>query len=159
MCGGKMFVQMSASDIYRFQCFSSELNDKCLPWSGGRGWNNYGHFWLNGKTYLAHRVAYFMANGEFPDELEVLHECDNPPCVNPAHLFLGTSKDNTQDMLMKNRAVRGEDSCIAILTNEKVLEIRKLYLQRHSQRKIANMFNVSQSLISNVVTRKTWWHI
>lgn len=80
----------------------------CWPWMAGRLWVGYGMFCLRGKTKRAHRVAWEIANGEIPSDLCVLHRCDNPSCVNPAHLFLGTSADNTRDMVAKHRQAAGD---------------------------------------------------
>ena len=85
------------------------LNDKdCWEWKYGKISTGYGAILLpNGKQILAHRLSYELFYGEVPSDKLVCHICDNPPCVNPIHLFLGTYKDNTQDMLSKGRAKGG----------------------------------------------------
>ncbi len=84
----------------------------CWPWTGGginrRRGTNYGVFWSDGKAVRAHRVAWELACGPVPDGLYVLHRCDNPPCCNPAHLFLGTDLDNMRDKVAKGRATAGD---------------------------------------------------
>ena len=77
--------------------------DGCWIWKGSMTRGGYGHFVISGKHYRAHRAAWIFTNGEIPKGLNVLHKCDNPPCVNPEHLFTGTLKDNAQDMLQKGR--------------------------------------------------------
>lgn len=87
--------------------------NKCWEWTGYTlppfiksftdSDKGYGRFWFLNKFWLAHRVSWFIKNGEIPDGLCVLHTCDNPPCVNPNHLFLGTKKDNSEDMITKGR--------------------------------------------------------
>lgn len=80
--------------------------DKCWPWVGGSLNEGYGCIRLgssHGRIVLAHRAAWAIANGPIPDGLFVLHHCDNPPCCNPAHLFLGTHQDNMDDMVAKGR--------------------------------------------------------
>lgn len=86
----------------------------CWEWQCARQLNGYGHLSFHGETTSAHRVAYELAHGPIPDGLIICHRCDNPPCCNPAHLFIGTHKDNTQDAVTKGRmgvaiARRGPD--------------------------------------------------
>jgi hypothetical protein len=76
---------------------------KCWEWLATKNNKGYGRIQVNGKSRLAHRISYGLKNGEIPRGLEVLHKCDNPLCVNPKHLFLGTHKDNLQDMAKKGR--------------------------------------------------------
>jgi hypothetical protein len=78
--------------------------DDCWPWRGTVGANGYGNIRVDGHRVSAHRMAYEVLVGEVPDGILVLHHCDNPACCNPRHLFLGTAKDNTQDMIAKGRA-------------------------------------------------------
>jgi hypothetical protein len=82
---------------------SIDKDDKCWEWKRGRRKSGYGKLWYNGKTTLAHRVAWLKTYGPIPEGLCVLHKCDNPPCVNPSHLFLGTNKDNSRDKENKGR--------------------------------------------------------
>lgn len=78
--------------------------DTCWVWTRGRHTFGHGHFYCAGKNLKAHRVAWQLTNGPIPDGLFVLHHCDNPPCCNPAHLFLGTQLDNMRDRNRKGRA-------------------------------------------------------
>lgn len=81
--------------------------DECWPWTGGKSRYGYGHMGHGRDMQLAsHRVAWAVTHGPIPDGLCVLHRCDNPPCCNPAHLFLGTKKENTHDMVGKGRGGR-----------------------------------------------------
>jgi len=77
--------------------------DECWEWQGSRHPFGYGTINVQRRPVTAHRIAYQFAHGDVPAGLYVLHHCDNPPCVNPAHLFLGTAKDNTEDMMAKGR--------------------------------------------------------
>ena len=77
--------------------------DECIEWSGSRNKDGYGQKHKNGKTQQAHRLAYECAFGTIPAGMLVCHSCDNPPCINPAHLFLGTNQDNIRDSVEKGR--------------------------------------------------------
>lgn len=80
-------------------------DDECWEWRAARDDNGYGRCGFMGKTLLTHRVAFLISNGFLIDEMFVCHSCDNPPCCNPKHLFLGTHADNMQDMVSKGRDV------------------------------------------------------
>ena len=75
----------------------------CWEWKGGKDQAGYGHMVVDGKNVVAHRVAYTLFRGEIPGRLYVCHSCDNPTCVNPGHLWLGTSSDNQKDSIAKGR--------------------------------------------------------
>ena len=109
----------------------------------------------------AARVMWLLMRGTIPDGRWVLHTCDNPECVNPEHLFLGTAKDNTQDMLAKNRnvATLGMRNKHAKLTDEQVHLVRRLRLQGFNQPYIAKLVGIHQSQISRITHRVTWRHV
>jgi hypothetical protein len=136
----------------------------CWVWTGRRGGKlGYGRLKRNGVSYQAHRYSWTLTNGEIPDGLFVCHHCDNPPCVNPAHLFLGTQADNLADRDAKGRAVywRGPKNAATKLTEEQVQEIRRLS-QIHietSQIELARRFDVSPSLISQIIGGKAWGYV
>lgn len=96
----------------------------CWLWTGARTTAGYGSFRTAGKAWLAHRLAWFLLHGENPGKLFVCHRCDNPPCINPLHLFLGTAKDNAADMSTKQRAAR---RCREKLSDQDVIEILELH--------------------------------
>lgn len=104
-----------------------------------------------------------MAYGTLTKEIDVLHRCNNPSCVNPEHLFLGTAKDNTQDMMRKGRgkyiAHYGENNVASKLRNEQIVAIRQLSKDGWDYSKIADTFNTSKAHISSIVRRKGWKHI
>lgn len=89
----------------RFERFVLRMDSGCWEWQGARkqGVRPYGFFSINGRQFTAHRVCWNLYRGAIPAGLHVCHHCDNPPCVNPEHLFLGTAKDNAQDKVKKGR--------------------------------------------------------
>lgn len=148
--------------------------NKCWEWSGALDGGGYGSFrigsMLDGtrKKVRAHRVAWELTNGPVPAGYCVLHRCDNPKCVRPDHLFLGTQRDNVLDMIKKNRdnsgfvrvSTIGVNNAKAKLAERDVLKIRELAAKgdmTHSE--IAKLFGVTRNAISCVISRKTWVHI
>jgi hypothetical protein len=122
----------------------------CHEWTAGLHRDGYGKFSDYGITIPSHRMAYRLFVGEIPDKLCILHSCDNRKCVNPAHLSLGTLKNNIEDMDNKKR--RGSNSS---LTYSNVAEIKKMLSDRYSQQYIADKFKVSQTTISRIKLNKT----
>lgn len=141
---------------------SDELGG-CWIWRGDRDSRNYGRIrdFRKGheRSIGAHRVAYQLTHGQIPDRLVVCHRCDNPPCVNPAHLFLGTMKDNQSDMARKGRSARGERQGGAKLSEQDIPRIRELYAAGSTQREVAQAFGVSQGTISLIVKGAVWGHV
>lgn len=135
--------------------------DECWPWTGSLTNSGYGKTSRGGKTLLAHRVAYEDVNGQIPDQLQVLHRCDNPPCCNPAHLFLGTQADNLADCRAKGRTVvrRGSEHWAAKITEDQVREIRRLCSSGTTQRAVAQRFGINQSQISRLLRGEAWNHV
>lgn len=134
----------------------------CWEWSGSRNEQGYGEVWFDGKNRRAHRFSFEVAFGEIIEGLCVCHKCDNPPCVNPDHLFLGTKKDNAQDASRKKRLKpqRGALHKKAKLTLEDVKYIRSHHVPNVvGYKRIAKKFGVSESLIYRIVKRKNWAHV
>ena len=155
-----MFV-MEMSPKKRFEK-AVKKTKSCWLWKQCKDRWGYGHFKLGKKTCQAHRVSYFFYVGNIPKGMCVLHNCDNPACVNPKHLFIGTNLDNVRDRERKGRgdSGRGEDSGSARLTNKQVLEIRKRYIPYQlSSEKLAKEYGVKKRAIQKVILRRTWKHI
>lgn len=133
--------------------------DACWPWSGKTDQNGYGVFYLGGGDYRAPRFAYEVAFDTALGDRFVCHRCDNPRCVNPAHLFLGTSQENTADRQAKGRHARGERQGKAKLTDASVREIRRALSEGATQTAVARRFGVTQATIGYVKQRKIWGHV
>jgi hypothetical protein len=133
---------------------------KCVEWSGARSGDGYGAVYIDGKQRAAHRVAWEKAKGVIPDGMWILHRCDNPLCVNPDHLFLGTAKDNTQDCIRKGRrnTPRGSQHSRAKLTEDDVRTMVALSVEKR-QSQIARDFGVSDALVSLILRGKAWKHV
>lgn len=137
-------------------------SDACWLWHGDINDSGYGKFRYKSKYVYAHRLAYEFTNGIIPDGLIICHKCDNPACINPNHLFLGTYFDNSQDMIAKGRQRKalGSDSGRAKLTDAQVVEIRKRYAAGGiRQRELASEYDVAKDTIWYLINRKTWRHI
>ena len=133
--------------------------DDCWEWRAAKDSYGYGEIskGAHGSGILrAHRVSWELTNGPIPKGMCILHHCDNPACVNPAHLFLGTIEDNNHDMASKGRSTRGEKSSNARLTEQDVYEIRRMLNRGILQRVVAKKYGVSQRAISDIKTGETW---
>ncbi len=133
----------------------------CWEWSGKRNREGYGQLEIAGKYVRAHRIAWEKANGPISPGMLVCHRCDNPPCCNPAHLFLGTNAENMGDMASKGRAVsnppRGVNQHSHKLTEDDVRAIRSSV--GISQKALGLKYGVSQPTINSIVRRKYWAHV
>jgi len=136
--------------------YKSELG-KCWVWIGYRAKKGYGQFHIGKVPLSAHRVSWAITNGK-TEPLPLLHKCDNPSCVNPSHLFLGTLSDNTQDMLRKGRCnpPHGERSGSAKFTWEQVLEIRELKKTGIKTRLICQKYQRGRAIINKILAGTVW---
>jgi hypothetical protein len=128
----------------------------CWPWLAGKFDNGYGAFDLNGKNIKAHRFAYELTHERIPVGLDVLHSCDNRPCCNPHHLWVGTCGDNIKDRDSKFRQARGERIGAAKLTGDQIQAIRS---DPREQCVIAKDYGVCKSTIGYVKRGQYWSHV
>jgi len=164
-------VEFDAVTIERFwQKVDQRGPNECWEWKASKDRKGYGKFgrWRDGRGFTAgaHRVSYEIAYGDIPTGLFVLHHCDNPCCVNPKHLWLGTARDNIHDMISKGRQrpyklhqQPGEKNSNSRFTDVEIRMIRAEYVTGLSQRRLAAMHHTSQSQIHRIVLRKTWRHV
>ncbi len=131
----------------------------CIPWIGGKTKAGYGSFCYFFKKYYAHRVVAEAKFGKLKPGDEVCHKCDNPGCINPDHLFIGTHAENIQDCVRKGRQPKGEDNGQHKVSEKQVRAIRELLSQGVTQKRIAQHYPLSQQTISEIATRKIWKHI
>lgn len=152
-------------------------DDECWEWTGCKNKQGYGNFYINRKLLRPHRFSWIIHFGDIPQGegyhgICVCHKCDNPGCVNPRHLWLGTNMDNQVDSIKKGRHghghgknykkpnLSGEKNHQHKLTETEVLEIRDIYSTGlYYQKTLALKYNVWQSTIWAIVNRKRWAHI
>lgn len=151
---------------FRYNIDDSGDEDACWPWVGGRKSGEYGIFSINYENLIASRVAFKIANGKDPEGFDVCHSCDNPPCCNPKHLWLGTRSENIRDsfqkgrMPLKTRSHPGSKHWKSKLDEEKVFEIRKLWKTgKFEQQELGTAYGVTQASIHGITSGKTWRHI
>lgn len=134
----------------------------CWLWTGSkmpRGYGRIGGGGKRGNPLLAHRVSWEIHFGKIPARLIVCHRCDNPSCVNPTHLFVGTHEDNTQDAVRKGRISRGSSRHNARLSEKDIPEVRRRLAIGESYSSVAALFGVSAALIGDVARGVTWKHV
>ena len=161
-------MELKDKDIKRFfEKFDSSDVDACWEWKASRDKAGYGRIGIDGKVEGAHRVSWTIHYGEIPNELWVLHKCDNRRCVNPKHLFIGTGQDNVNDMIKKGRKAYGDWSknfppAAGELNPNSILKEEDIPFIRSSplpNLEIGKMLGVSRWTISDVRNRRSWKHV
>lgn len=157
-------ITLSEKDVARFWSKVKIGNpDECWEWQAATNRKGYGVINIKASLFLASRISWFIKNGNTHENLLVCHKCDNPPCVNPNHLFLGTIKDNAIDMSRKGRSRKGRKSLYrgtliksSVLKEEDVLQIKKLLQKNMTCVEISKIYNVTPEAISSIKTGKNW---
>lgn len=150
-----------------WSCVDTRGPDECWEWMRGklgRPGFGYGRFWYAGKTRQAQRFSWAIANNvpilTLRNDQQVCHHCDNPPCVNPKHLFLGTTQENTKDSVAKGRHGIGDQNGRAVLSEEDVMQIREHGIHsRKDRRALAKKYGVHPNTITSVIEGKLWDHL
>ena len=140
----------------------------CWQWIAATNPQGYGIFQLGGRAQRAHRLALMWHLGleEIPQHKQVLHHCDNPGCVNPEHLYLGTPKDNGRDKVRRNRSARGEHNGRSKLTDDQVRAIRTIYANKPGRRlrngelqALADSLGIAATRIPSIAKGKLWRYV
>ncbi len=138
---------------------------RCWIWNGSLDKDGYGTLFQylrdsrKHKKYLAHRLSYKFNFNEIPPGMMVCHKCDNPACVNPYHLFLGTAQDNANDMIQKRRSMFGSANNKAKLTESQVIEIRARLKSGERNVDLACEYNLDRTSIERIKNNKSWKHV
>lgn len=134
--------------------------EECWEWVGAKKDFGYGVIVCKQmkRSYMTHRVAYIATIGDIPEGQFVCHKCDNPPCCNPAHLFLGSPQDNSRDCQKKGRANRGKNNGRAKLSDDDVRKIRSSKACT-SAKELAAQYGVTHQLVHMIWGGKVWRHI
>lgn len=167
---------MDPKDLFSY----TEKDERgCWNWTRRSKQNGYGVAYFGKERWLAHRAAYSLVKGEIPKGMSVCHSCDNPACINPDHLWLGTHKENMHDSIKKGRASKppvhvggdhwrlkyphmvehGEDNPNAIMTEEQVIQMRKDYVGGQPLDEICARYEINRSTMHDYTSGRTWKHL
>lgn len=153
------------ADLSRLELFFKNISNEFHPngcWIyKNTSQDGYGRLAIHAKTMKAHRYSYQINIGVIPEDLFVCHRCDNPPCVNPDHLFVGEPKENSLDMVKKNRQHRSKGSAVngAKLNEQQVLEIKQKLKNGEGVTQLSRDYNISHNIISRIKSGFIWVHV
>lgn len=142
--------------LKKLEAKSEELSNGCIEWRGGFFADGYGQVHWNHKKHRVHRLSYELFVGAIPEGHVVRHQCDNPKCMNPEHLIVGTVAENNNDCRQRGRNARGEGHPQSKLTNQQVLEI---FNSTDSNIQLAKKYGVTEMTTGRIKCGKLWVHI
>ena len=136
-------------------------NTGCLEWTGGLNTWGYGQASINKTTKLAHRHSYEISVGEIPKGMLCCHHCDNPKCIEPSHLFIGTNADNAKDKVLKNRqkSMKGESCVTHKLKDCNIRALRELNKSGMKISVITDLFRISRTQAYRIINNQSWAHV
>jgi hypothetical protein len=138
---------------------SAPNEDGCMVWMRGKTAAGYGVLTYRNSRWYTHRLAWYLTYGDIPEKMSVCHKCDNPPCCNPEHLFLGTKKDNSQDMAEKDRSPHGERNGQSRLKEEDVRGIHELRLNGWTLDRIGKRYTIGIPSVYKIIVGQRWRRI
>jgi len=152
------YVRFKGPLAERMEFRSRRAPNGCLEWQGTINDAGYGLIRIHGQYWRAHRVAFHLSQGPIPDHLHVCHSCDNPRCIEPSHLWLGTNADNTADMDAKGRRrpSHGEQHFSAKVTE---VQVRAIRADPASYREIGKRYGISHKAVSRIKCLRVWRHV
>jgi len=154
------------NDIYNRTPFEKRFfekvkkTDKCWIWTGSK-LHGYGQIYnrITNRPEGAHRVSWEIHNGLIKKGLHILHRCDNPPCVNPEHLFIGTNAENVADAIKKGRNAKGSQCTRAKLNEKIVTEMKKMFKNGSTYKEVTNKFGFNHHTVYSAIKGITWRHV
>lgn len=152
--GAQLFCKFHSLEKRYWDNVDQKSDNECWEWKAAKTKAGYGIIYYDKKNRFAHRLSLEFQGINIPEKMYVCHKCDNPPCVNPNHLYVGTPYQNSQDKVNRNRHPKGDRHYNYKLSENDVLEIRKLFLNGVFQSDIARLFNINASYVSDIINNK-----
>ena len=153
-----VFERPSAEERF-WKFVNKETGSDCWFWTGYKSNTFYGSMKINKQNIRAHRFSYELHYGKIPEGLVVMHSCDQPSCVNPYHLSVGTHADNTRDKINKNRQPRGSSIFNSLITEEEVIQIKNDLNKGMKQIEISKKYQIAYHIICDIKTGRSWKHV